>query len=81
MKFAVANTILGTPINRQHRAFVRRIRSIDVLYPAKIPRIAIVASVLYFWCRCARDRDGNPSGHRGRRSVCMVFLTKTATRV
>ncbi|MFM0123717.1 hypothetical protein P0D73_33325 [Paraburkholderia sp. RL18-101-BIB-B] len=48
MKFAVANTILGTPINRPHRAFVRRIRSIDVLYPARILRIAIVASVLYF---------------------------------
>lgn len=48
MKFAVANTILGTPINRLHRAFVRRIRSIEVLYPAKMLRIVIVTSFLYF---------------------------------
>ncbi|MDR8397064.1 MULTISPECIES: hypothetical protein [Paraburkholderia] len=48
MKSAMSNTILGTPINRLHRAIGRRIRSINVLYPAKMLRIAIVASVLYF---------------------------------
>lgn len=48
MKSAVANAILGRPINWLQRAIDRQIRLIDVPYPAKIPRIAIVASVLYF---------------------------------
>jgi hypothetical protein len=48
MKSAVANAILGTPINWLHRTIVRRIRSNDVLYPAKMLRLAIIAPALYF---------------------------------
>jgi hypothetical protein len=48
MKSAVANTILGTPINLLHRAIRRRIRSVNVLHPAKMRRVAIIASIFYF---------------------------------
>ncbi|MFM0226914.1 hypothetical protein [Paraburkholderia dipogonis] len=48
MKSDVANTILGTPINWLHRAIRRRRSSDNALYPAKILRVAIIASILYF---------------------------------
>jgi hypothetical protein len=48
MKSAMANAILGTPVIWLHRA-IRRRRSLDnVLYSAKIPRGAVIASILYF---------------------------------
>jgi hypothetical protein len=48
MKSAMANAILGTPVNWLHRA-IRRRRSLDnVLYSAKIPRGAVIASIFYF---------------------------------
>jgi uncharacterized membrane protein len=47
MKSPAVNAILGISISWLHRAVRRRISSANVLYPAKILRVAIIASILY----------------------------------
>ncbi|CAN7769973.1 hypothetical protein LJR034_007592 [Caballeronia sp. LjRoot34] len=48
MKSTVPHTILGTPFNWLHRAICRPILSVKVTFAARMLRIAIIASLLYF---------------------------------
>lgn len=48
MKSTVTHTILGTPFNWVHRAICKLILSVKATFAARMLRVAIIASLLYF---------------------------------
>ncbi|MFT4503181.1 hypothetical protein [Caballeronia sp. 15711] len=48
MKSTVTHTILGTPFHWVHRAICKLILSVKATFAARMLRIAIIASLLYF---------------------------------